>query len=59
MGITKYPNVTIAEYGRVDQDVHKIKSEIYRRGPVAVAINAEPVVNYKGGIIDDDEASKM
>lgn len=50
--------MTVGEFGRVEQDVHKIKSEIYRRGPVAVSVNAEPLVNYKGGIFEDDTASK-
>jgi cathepsin X len=56
--ILQYPNVTVAEYGRVSSDVHEIKSEIYRRGPVAVSINAEPIVNYKGGIFNDADADK-
>lgn len=39
-------NATVAEYGLIDFDkdvVHKIKSEIYTRGPVAATVNAEPV----------------
>jgi cathepsin X len=33
--------------------VHKIKSEIYARGPVATGVNAEPIVEYEGGIVKD------
>jgi cathepsin X len=33
--------------------VHKIKAEIYARGPVAAGVNAEPIVNYKGGVVKD------
>lgn len=32
---------------------NKIKAEIYARGPVAAAINADPILNYVGGIVDD------
>jgi len=35
-----------------------MKAEVYRRGPITVAINAEPVVDYKGGIFNDTSASK-
>jgi len=57
VGIDKFPHVTIAEFGNTRQDVHEIKSEIYRRGPVAAALNAEPLVAYKGGIINDESLS--
>jgi len=33
-------------------------SEIYRRGPIAGTINAEPLVEYHGGIIDNPSGSK-
>jgi len=29
-------------------------AEIYARGPVAAGVNAEPLVNYKGGIVQDE-----
>lgn len=52
--ISPFPHATIAEYGTVPRfDVHAIKSEIYARGPVAAGINAEPIVNYSGGIVTD------
>lgn len=51
--IDHFPNATIAEYGRIHNDVHAIKAEIFNRGPVATAINAEPIINYKGGIVSD------
>jgi len=52
--ITPFPNATIAEYGVVPRyDVDAIKAEIYARGPVSAGINAEPIVNYKGGIVRD------
>lgn len=48
--------MTVSDYGSVSSNVFEIKSEIYRRGPVAVTLNAEPLVNYKGGIFDDVHA---
>jgi len=58
VSIDKYPNVTIAEFGRTPNNVNAIKAEIFHRGPVAAAINAEPMVNYKGGIYSDADESK-
>lgn len=61
--ITNYPNsnltllLVVAEYGSyglfTSDKVHKIKAEIYARGPVAAGVNAEPIVEYKGGIVRD------
>ena len=52
-----FPNATIAEYGQVE-GVDQIMKEIYTRGPVAATINASPIVDYKGGVFNDDSASK-
>jgi cathepsin X len=55
--IDTFPNATIAEYGSYhffeSDKVHKIKAEIYARGPVAAGVNAEPIVEYKGGVVKD------
>ena len=55
----KSQNATIAEYGtysyltnRADI-IHVLQSEIYARGPVATGVNAEPIVKYTGGRVDD------
>ena len=32
-----------------------MKSEIFKRGPIALGINAEPILNYAGGIYDNKE----
>jgi len=53
--IDTFPNATVAEYGEVS-GVNAMKAEIFRRGPIAIGINAEPVVNYQGGIFDDKSA---
>jgi cathepsin X len=63
-----FPNATVAEYGQIpfeddsdpDYDVVKaIKSEIFARGPVAATINAEPIVEYQGGVFTDDSHSQQ
>lgn len=64
--ITEFPNATIAEYGTYSyytdgfaQVVDRIKAEILARGPVAAAINADPLLNYKGGIVNDTSILHM
>lgn len=66
-----FPNATVAEYGEVGlagggfmgmfmdykEQAHRIRAEIYARGPVATTINADPLRDYEGGILDDDTAS--
>lgn len=52
--IDAYPNATIAEYGTYSLDADKIKAEIFARGPVAAGINAEPLIEYHGGVYSDD-----
>ncbi len=56
--IDYFPNATVAEYGMIDQDVDKIMAEIYTRGPVAATINAEPIVQYMGGVYTDATQDK-
>lgn len=54
-----FPNATVAEYGMLPEgDFIAIMAEIYTRGPVAATINAEPIVDYKGGIFSDANESK-
>jgi len=52
-----FPNATVAEHGTYNllslDRVHKIKAEIYARGPVATGINAMPILKYKGGVIKE------
>jgi cathepsin X len=59
--IDYFPNATVAEYGLIDLDdfvVHKIQTELYVRGPVAATINAEPIVEYAGGVFGEDGHSQ-
>jgi len=57
VAIDTFPNATVAEYGSYgifeSDKVHKIKAEIFARGPVAAGVNAEPLVDYQGGIVRD------
>jgi len=53
-----FPNATVAEYGLIENDVDATKAEIYTRGPVAATINAEPILNWKGGVFTDDTADQ-
>lgn len=53
VAVESYPNATVAEYGRYSNDVDAIMAEIYARGPVAASINAEPLINYQGGVVKD------
>lgn len=64
-----FPNATVAEYGEVGGQgilsifedkaahAHKIRAEIFARGPVATTINASPLRDYEGGVLDDPTAS--
>lgn len=57
VGLTHFPNVTIAEYGTV-QGADKIKAEIKARGPVACGVDADPLRDYAGGVLDIPDATR-
>lgn len=63
--VGQIPNATIKEYGSYSFYRHpwsiadQIKAEIYARGPVATGVNAEPILDYGGGVIDDTSFWKM
>jgi len=60
-----FPNATIAEHGTYSyvtsagNAAHQIMAEIYARGPVATGVNAEPLVEYSGGIVTDTKIWHM
>lgn len=50
VGLSEYPNATIAEYGSI-QGKDAMMAEIYHRGPIACNVDAVPILNYTGGIV--------
>jgi cathepsin X len=48
-GLSKYPNVTISEFGSIS-GADAMQKEIHERGPIACGIDAGPILNYTGGI---------
>ena len=49
LGLSKYPNATISEYGSISgQDA--MQKEIMARGPISCGIDAGPILEYTGGI---------
>ena len=65
--IDVFPNATISEYGTLEWDeeqdkdalVHKIKAEIFARGPVATVVNGKELHHYRGGIYTNVTASQV
>jgi len=57
--INQFPNASIAEYGVVKGEKN-MQAEIYSRGSIACGINAEPILEYTGGVFSDTkEVDKM
>lgn len=48
--LSAYPNATVAAFGTVSGE-EEIMLEVYRNGPVACSLDAEPLVDYTGGIL--------
>merc|ERR1719379_1400011 len=51
-GLSRYPNATISEYGSIS-GADAMAKEIYARGPISCGIDAAPILNYQGGIVDE------
>jgi len=51
VGLGKYPNATISEYGSISGPTAMAK-EIFARGPISCGIDAGPILKYTGGIVD-------
>mmetsp|Transcript_68902 Transcript_68902/g.136600 ORF Transcript_68902/g.136600 Transcript_68902/m.136600 type:complete len:330 (-) Transcript_68902:390-1379(-) len=49
VGLKKYPNATISEYGSISGASAMMK-EIFNRGPISCGIDASPILEYTGGI---------
>jgi len=52
LGINKYPNVTISEYGSIS-GADAMQKEIFARGPISCGIDAGPILDYQGGIASE------
>ena len=50
-GIDPYPNVTIESYGSV-RGWENMMEEIYLHGPIACGVDASPLIDYQGGVLD-------
>ena len=48
--VDKYPNATIIEHGDVS-GADNMAKEIMARGPIACGVDANPLLNYTGGVI--------
>ena len=57
VGLNHFPNATVSDYGAV-RGAHHMMNEIYKRGPIACGINANAILEYKGGLYDNDDESK-
>uniref|UniRef100_A0A7S1ABD1 Peptidase C1A papain C-terminal domain-containing protein n=1 Tax=Noctiluca scintillans TaxID=2966 RepID=A0A7S1ABD1_NOCSC len=50
VGLDHYPNATVSEYGSIiGKDA--MQKEIYNRGPIACNVDANPILNYEGGVV--------
>lgn len=52
VGLNKYPNATIAEYGEVS-GADDMAKEIFARGPITCGIDAGPILKYTGGVVSE------
>merc|ERR1711953_1097474 len=51
-GLSQYPNITVSDYGSIEGSDAMMK-EIFSRGPIACGIDANPLLNYNGGIVTE------
>lgn len=49
VGLKKYPNATVSNYGSVS-GASDMAKEIYQRGPITCGIDAAPMLDYAGGV---------
>lgn len=52
--IDVFPNASVAEYGSVT-GADDMMAEIYARGPIACGVDATPLDEYQGGILNNTE----
>jgi cathepsin X len=49
VGLDHYPNATVVDHGEISGS-HAMMRELYHRGPIACGVDANPILNYDGGI---------
>jgi len=54
VGLSRYPNVTISDYGSIS-GAAAMQKEIYARGPISCGVDGGALVDYTGGIITDPD----
>jgi len=59
VGLSSFPNASIAEYGDVPRNVAALKAEVYTRGPIACGVNADPLLKYAGGVYSNRLALRL
>lgn len=52
VGLSRYPNITVSEYGSISGAAAMMK-EIFHRGPIACGVDADPLREYTSGIVTD------
>jgi len=50
-GLSQYPNATVVDFGSISGKDSMMK-EIFNRGPIACGVDANPLLNYEGDIIN-------
>merc|ERR1719230_1311553 len=50
--ITPYPNIMIGDYGSISGK-DAMQKEILKNGPIACGIDAEPILEYTEGVVDE------
>ncbi|KAI6240269.1 Peptidase C1A domain containing protein [Aphelenchoides fujianensis] len=50
--VANYTSYTLKEGSSIDSDPKQLKAELYHHGPIPCGIAADPIVDYKGGIVN-------
>jgi len=58
VGLKYYPNATVAEHGDVQGEA-AIMAEVFARGPVACVVDANPLRDYNGGIVNSPGSTQV
>jgi len=58
VGLSAFPNATVAEHGEVQGEA-AIMAEVFARGPVACVVDANPLRDYNGGIVNSPGSTQV